>query len=90
MAKILKREPCLLFAWLSKQGGIYRRAGSKNWLTFETTVRQCEPVHKAYAQRNEGEQERVHEQVLAAARWLTRLGQSIEHIRVCQVNQHHY
>lgn len=50
MAKILKVEPCLLFAWLSRQGGIYRRAGSKNWLTVEATVRQCESVHKARAQ----------------------------------------
>ena len=65
---MLQVQPRQLFGWLSEHGWIYRRAGSKNWLAYQNRLQQGVLVHKACIQRADGEQERVHEQVLVTAK----------------------
>lgn len=77
-AKMLQVQPRQLFAWLSEHGWIYRRAGSKNWLAYQTRLQQGVLAHKASVQRREGEPDRVHEQVLVTAKGLSRLAESID------------
>lgn len=77
-AKMLQVQPRQLFAWLSEHGWIYRRAGSKNWLAYQNRLQQGVLMHKACIQRTDGEQERVHEQVLVTAKGLSRLAESID------------
>lgn len=77
-AKMLQVQPRQLFAWLSEHGWIYRRAGSKNWLAYQNRLQQGVLVHKACIQRTDGEQERVHEQVLVTAKGLSRLAENID------------
>ncbi|NYF36320.1 phage antirepressor KilAC domain-containing protein [Stenotrophomonas sp. JAI102] len=50
-AKMLQVQPRQLFAWLSEHGWIYRRAGSRNWLAYQTRLQQGLLVHKARVQR---------------------------------------
>ncbi len=77
-AKMLQVQPRQLFAWLAEHGWIYRRAGSKTWLAYQTRLQQGVLTHKASVQRQEGEQDRVHEQVLVTAKGLSRLAESID------------
>ncbi len=77
-AKMLQVQPRQLFAWLAEHEWIYRRAGSKNWLAYQTRLHQGVLTHKASVQRREGEPDRVHEQVLVTAKGLSRLAESID------------
>lgn len=77
-AKMLQVQPRQLFAWMAEHEWIYRRAGSRNWLAYQTRLTQGVLVHKATVQRSEADVERVHEQVLVTAKGLTRLAESID------------
>lgn len=75
-AKNLQMNPHDLFAWLSKQGWIYRRAGTKNWLAYQAKIDQEWLEHKTseYTDSHTG-QECLGYQVRITAKGLAKLAE---------------
>lgn len=75
-AKNLQMNPQDLFAWLSKQSWIYRRAGTKNWLAYQAKIDQDWLEHKTseYTDSHTG-QECLGYQVRITAKGLAKLAE---------------
>lgn len=66
-----------LFKWLHANGWIYRRAGAKNWLGYDTRVRAGLLDHKATIIPRPDGTDKVAEQVVVTPKGLTRLAKEI-------------
>ena len=72
-AKALKVKPKTLFAWLSRNGWIYRRAGSARWLGYQAHTSNGDLEHKTTTITYPDGSEKITEQVRVTAKGLTKL-----------------
>lgn len=77
-AKALQMRPKDLFAWLEKNGWIYRRAGAAHHLGFHSKTTAGLLEHKVTTVHRADGSEKVTEQVRITAKGLTRLAQLIK------------
>lgn len=75
-AKALQMRPKSLFEYLSMNGWIYKRAGAKSWLGYQSKVTAAYLHHKVTTMIVDGD-ERINEQVRVTPKGLTRLAQLI-------------
>lgn len=66
-----------LFKWLHANGWIYRRAGAKNWLGYDTRVRAGLLDHKATPIARPDGTDKICEQVVVTPKGLTKLAKEI-------------
>lgn len=76
-AKVLQIRPKDLFAWLSANHWIYRRAGGKGWLGYQTKVQQGVLSHKITIIPLQDGTERVKEEVKVTAKGLAFLARAL-------------
>lgn len=72
-AKAIKVKPKTLFAWLSRNGWIYRRAGSARWLGYQAHTSNGDLEHKTTTVIRGDGSEKITEQVRVTAKGLTKL-----------------
>lgn len=72
-AKALQMQPKQLFHWMQCNNWIYRRAGGKSWMGYQTKVKQQLLEHKVTLVAKSDGSEKVVEQVLVTAKGLGRL-----------------
>jgi phage antirepressor YoqD-like protein len=81
-AKALHQRPKDLFAWLSANKWIYRRAGGASWVGYQDRIQSGLVEHKTTTvQRSDGT-EKVIEQVLIMAKGLDRLAKTFGAVEV--------
>ena len=76
-AKNLGVRPKSLFDWLSHNGWIYRRAGSANWLGYQTKCNQGLLEHKSATVLRADGSEKISEQVRVTAKGMSALAKLI-------------
>jgi anti-repressor protein len=74
-AKALQMGVKALIAYLSANGWIYRRAGGKNWLGYQTRTGSAYLTHKVRTIRQPDGSDKIVEQVQITPRGLTKLAQ---------------
>lgn len=72
-AKALQMQPKKLFAWLSANHWIYRRAGNSSWTAYQDRLQSGVLEHKITTLVREDGTEKVVEQVLVTAKGLAKL-----------------
>lgn len=76
-AKHLQVQPKFLFKLLSESQWIYRRAGSKGWVAYQSKIQTGFLEHKVTTVSRSDGSEKVVEQVLVTAKGLTKLSKLI-------------
>lgn len=76
-AKHLQVRPKDLFKWLSRNKWIYKRAGGKHWIAYQTILQKNLMKHKIMTTEVDGK-ERVFEQVRITAEGLTKIAFEME------------
>ena len=74
-AKTLQIQPKLLFAFLSENKWIYRRAGNKNWIAYQDKLQSGVLEHKITTVIGSDGVEHTREQVLVTRKGITKLAQ---------------
>jgi len=72
-AKTLQMRPKDLFAWLSANHWIYRRAGGKGWVAYQDRIQSSLLEHKITTVERSDGTEKVVEQVLVTPKGLAKL-----------------
>jgi phage antirepressor YoqD-like protein len=72
-AKTLKVPPRKLFAWLSAERWIYKRAGSAAWTAYQDRIQSGHLQHKTTTVARDDGSEKVVDQVLVTAKGLAKL-----------------
>lgn len=81
-AKSLGMRPKGLFSWLSSNGWIYKRAGSANWLGYQTRANAGDVEHKTTTVLRADGSEKITEQVRVTGQGMTKLAKLIQPIAV--------
>lgn len=76
-AKALQVQPKKLFNWMQCNNWIYRRAGGKSWLGYQTKVKQQLLEHKVTLVARSDGSEKMIEQVLITPKGLSKLSNEI-------------
>ncbi|EJA4992631.1 phage antirepressor KilAC domain-containing protein, partial [Salmonella enterica] len=76
-AKALQLQPKKLFNWMQCNNWIYRRAGGKSWLGYQTKVKQQLLEHKVTLVARTDGTEKMVEQVLVTPKGLSKLSNEI-------------
>lgn len=76
-AKALQVQPKKLFNWMQCNNWIYRRAGGKSWLGYQTKVKQQLLEHKVTLVARSDGSEKMVEQVLVTPKGLSKLSNEI-------------
>lgn len=76
-AKALQVQPKKLFNWMQCNNWIYRRAGGKSWLGYQTKVKQQLLEHKVTLVARTDGSEKMVEQVLVTPKGLSKLSNEI-------------
>lgn len=75
-AKALQMQPKKLFSAMQARGWIYRRAGARNWLGYQTRIQAGLLTHKVTTISRGDGSERIAEQVLVTPKGLAQLAQT--------------
>ncbi len=81
-AKNLAMRPKELFDWLSRNDWIYKRAGSANWLGYQTKCNQGLLEHKSTTVKASDGSDKIAEQVRVTAKGLSALAKLIQPVAV--------
>lgn len=76
-AKNLQVRPKDLFAWMSANSWIYRRAGGKGWIAYQDRLQQGVLSHKITTVERSDGTEKVVEQVLVTPKGVARLAEAL-------------
>jgi phage antirepressor YoqD-like protein len=81
-AKALQHQPKKLFAFLSEDHWIYKRAGGKHWLGYQDKIQNGLLEHKTTTVTRSDGSEKVVEQVLVTPKGLTKLAKLLNERRI--------